>query len=559
MEYNPMKFFHSRARTLATVVTLTALVAGTVGPVHAQRQTAAAKADSNVLVFPIATQTLWASSLDPSQISLLVDNDIVGKIYSGLVKQAYNDKTHVFDVVPDLATGLPTVSKDGLTYTFKIRSDAKFSDGTPVTAQDFVYSWTRVVDPKANSPVEYYMSPIKGADDYAAGKTKTWGVKALDASTLQVTLAHPAVYFLYDLTYPTFYAVEQNIKVGALLTTTPSLVVGAGPWMLKDHTWQYRSKITLVPNPYYWEYSKITLKEIDIVFTGTYNTMLAAYRSGQYPIAWLTSANLATYQSSPDFHSEGQLGDVWLAMNSHIAPFTNKDFRLAVAYAINRDAITKGVDRGANLTQYSWYPNGILGYDANVQHEAGVPYYNPTIAKQELALAMKTMTTVPTISLEFRSENPDVAREMAEVQANLKAVGINIILHPVPRSTWSTDGNAGKTQFIWADWFDDYPDPQDFSDYLLRTGAGENWGRYSNPTVDHLFDQANVTSDTATRKALLLQAQLDILRDAPVAMIYQFGAQSLISPKIHGMELNPSYDTEPEPVANDWANVTVSS
>jgi oligopeptide transport system substrate-binding protein len=167
--------------------------------------------------------------------------------------------------------------------------------------------------------------------------------------------------------------------------------------------------------------------------------------------------------------------------------------------------------------------------------------------------------TVPPISLEFRSENPDVAREMAEVQAELKAVGISITLHPVPRSTWSTDGNAGKTQFIWNDWYDDYPDPQDFSDYLIRTGAGENWGRYSNPTLDKLFDQANVTSDTAKRKALLLQAQLLILRDAPVAMIETFAAQTLISTKIHGMELNPSFDTEPQPVANDWANVTVSS
>jgi oligopeptide transport system substrate-binding protein len=403
------------------------------------------------------------------------------------------------------------------------------------------------------------MSPIKGADQYAAGKTKTWGVKALDASTLQITLAHPATYFLYDLSYPTFVVLKRGIPVGAKLSTDPSLVVSSGPWMLKNHTWQYRSKITLVPNPNYWEYSKITLKELDIVFTGTYDTMLAAYRSGQYPIAWLSSANVATYQSSRDFHSSSQLADVYLGMNEHKAPFDNLHFRRAVAYAINRDAITRGVDHGSNVTQYSWYPPGILGYDPNVQKQPGVPYYNPTIAKQELAMAMKQMSTVPPISLEFRSENADVAREMAEVQANLKAVGINIALHPVPRSTWSADGNAGKTQFIWQDWFDDYPDPQDFSDYLLRSNVGENWSRYTNPALDKLFDQANVTSDTAKRKALLLQAQLLILRDAPVAMIETFAAQTLISTKIHGMELNPSFDTEPQPVANDWANVTVSS
>jgi len=539
-------------------VTLVALVAGTVGPVHAQHPTQVSKANGGVLIDPIASSTLWAGTLDPSQISLLVDNDVAQKLYSGLVKQSYNDKTHVFDVVPDLATSLPTVSKNGLVYTFKIRSDSKFSDGTPITAQDFVSSWTRVVDPKANSPVEYYMSPILNADAYAAGKAKTWGVKALDASTLQVTLAHPAVYFLYDLTYPTFFVLKSGIPVGAALTTNPSLITSSGAWMLKDHTWNYRSKITLVPNPNYWEYSKITLQEIDVVYTGTYETMLAAYRSGQYPIAWLTSADLATYKNSAQFHSEPQLGDVWLAMNFNIAPFTNTDFRLAVAYGIDRNAIVQGVDHGSNFIQYTWYPQGILGYQANIESVPGVPYYNPTIAKQHLAAAKKALGTIPPISLEFRSENPDVAREMAEVQATLGAIGINITLHPVPRSTWSADGNSGKTQFIWADWFDDYPDPQDFSDYLIRTGAGENWGRYSNPTVDKLFDEANVTSDTAARLKLVQQAQLDILRDGAVAMIYQFGAQSLISSKIHGMELNPSFDTEPEPVANDWANVTVS-
>ncbi len=554
-----MKFFHSRGKTLATAVAIVALVAGTVGPVHAQRPSQASHADGGVLIDPIAAQTLWAGTLDPSLITALVDNDVAQKLYSGLVKQAYNDKTHLFDIVPDLAAGMPTVSKDGLTYTFKIRSDAKFQDGTSITAQDFVSSWTRVVDPKANSGAEYYMSPIQGADAYAAGKTKTWGVKAIDASTLQVTLAHPAVYFLYDLTYPTFFVLKAGIPVGAKLTTDPSLVNASGPWMLKDHTWAYRSKITLVPNPNYWEYSKITLKEIDVVFTGTYITMLAAYRSGEYPIAWLTSANLKTYQSAPEFHNVAVLGDVWLAMNSHIAPFDNKNFRLAVAYAINRDAITKGVDRGENATLYSWYPNGILGYDPNVQSQPGVPHYDPAMAKQYLAAAMKQMSSVPTISLEYRSENPDVAREMAEVQAELKAVGITIALHPVPRATWISDGNSGKTQFIWADWYDDYPDPQDFSDYLIRTNAPENWGRYSNPVVDKLFDQANVTSDSATRTKLLKQAQLIILRDAGVAMLYQFGDQTLISSKIHGMELNPSFGNEPEPVANDWANVTVSS
>lgn len=554
-----MRLFSSRVRALVAGVTTATLLAATVGPVHAHRPLAASRATGGVLVDPVASQTLWAGTLDPSLITSLTDDDIVSKLYAGLVKQAYNDKTRQFDVVPDLAAAMPTVSKDGLTYTFKIRSDAKFSDGTPITAQDFVWSFQRVIDPKAQSGASYYMFDIAGAVDYSNGKSKTFGAKAIDAHTVQITLAHPIVYFLYEMTYPTFFAVEQSVKVGEDITTNAKAVVSSGPWMLKGGTWSYRSQISLVPNPYYHGTSAYKLSEIDIPFTGTEDTMVAAYRSGQYPIAWLPASDVALFSGQSGYYSTPVLGDVWLAMNVNIKPFDNVNFRRAVAYAIDRDAISKGVDHGTVVTQVGWYPQGIMGYDPKIATYSGVPQYNPAMAKQELALAMKTMSSVPAISLEYPSENSTQAREMAQVQADLKAVGISVSLHPVPRATWIKDGNGGKTQFMFADWFDDYPDPQDFSDYLIRTGAGENWGRYSNPVVDKLFDQGNVQRDAATRAKLYQQAQLIILRDAAVAVLYQQAGQAVISPKIHGLELNPSFSYHPQPIANDWANVSVSS
>jgi ABC-type transport system substrate-binding protein len=551
--------FPSRARALVTGATILALLGAVAQPARANHPLQTAHAAANVLVDPIAAAALWPGTLDPSLVSALADADIIQKVYSGLIKQVYNDKTKRFTVVPDLAAGMPVVSNGGLTYTFKIRSDAEFSDGTPVTAQDFVWSFKRVLDPTAQSPVSYYLYDIKGAADYNAGKSKTLGVTAVDAHTLVINLAHPVVYFLYEMTYPTYFAVKSTLAVGAKITTDPSLFVGAGPWMLKGGTWKYRSEIDLVPNPHYQGSSGYKLKEIDIPFTGTDETMLAAYKSGQYPLAWLPSADVATYRGQPEFHNTVVLGDLWLAMNVHIKPFDNLHFRRAVAYAIDRDAISKGVDHGTVQSQYSWYPQGILGYVPHIQQQSGVPSYNVAMAKSELAMAMKQMTSVPPITLEYASEISDRAREAAEVQANLKAIGINIALHPVPRATWIKDGNSGKTQFIVSDWFDDYPDPQDFSDYLLRTGAGENWGRYTNPTVDGLFDKANVERDDATRLQLLEEAQLIILRDAPVAMLYQFADQTVISTKIHGMELNPSWGNEPQPIGNDWSAVTVAS
>ncbi|HXT37290.1 MAG TPA: peptide ABC transporter substrate-binding protein [Chloroflexota bacterium] len=552
---------NSVARAPFALVVALLLIVGNLGIGRATPASASrAHASAGTLVYPLALQTLWPGTLDPSLVTSQTDEQVIQTVYNGLIKQVYNDKTQQFDLVPDLAAAMPTISKNGLVYTFKIRPDAMFSDGTPVTAQDFVYSFSRVIDPKAQSGAEYYMSPIQNADAYNAGKSKTFGAKAVDTHTLQITLAQPASYFLYDMTYPTFFVVKPDLKVGAAVTTTPSLFVGAGPWMLKGGTWAYRTKISLVPNPHFAGSSNFKLKEIDYVFTGTYDTMVAGYRSGQFPMAGLPSADVKIYRGQPDFRDTVVLGDVWYSMNVHIAPFNNKHFRLAVADTINRDVITKGVLNGTEASQTSWYPKGILGYDPTVTSQPGVPHFDLALAKQELAMALKEMGgKIPPISFEYRSEMSDVGREAAEVQNELKAIGINISLHPVPRPTWIKDGNSGKAQFIWTDWYDDYPDPQDFSDYLIRTGAPENWSRYSNPMVDSLFNKGNVATDAGTRAKYYKEAQLQILRDAAVVPVYQFATQDVISAKVHGMELNPSWGNNPQPVANDWTNVSVSS
>ncbi len=530
------------------------VVAALVGAPQAGRAAPSAAAVDGVFVEPLPTASLWVGSLDPA---LTTDAEVTQLIYSGLLKQAYNDKTGHFDIVPDLAAGLPTVSKNGLVYTFHIRPDAAFSDGAPVTAQDFVYSYSRVLNPKTKSWATYYLDDILGASGFSAGKAPTvTGLKALDDHTLRITLWHAASYFLYALTYVTGSVVKPDLAIGAPVTTDPSLVIGAGPWELKNQTWKYRSQISLVPNPYYPGAKNFKLKELDLVFTGSVQTNLAGYKSGQFPMTWLPSADVAPYRGTPEFHESPTLGDVFYVMNLKVAPFTNLHFRRAVSYAIDHEALTKGVDHGAVQSLYCWYPRGIVGFRDDCQ--AQFPSYNPTRAKQELALALADLKTIPSIQLEYESDNPDRAREAEEVQVNLKAVGITIGLHPAPRATWLKDGFTGKVQFIQSSWIADYADPQDFSDYILKSGAGSNWGNYSNPKVDALFAKAAVASNTATRAKLYEQAQAIIMNDAPVAMGFQFAAQNLISAKYHGIELNPAWANWPQPVGNNWANVSVT-
>jgi ABC-type transport system substrate-binding protein len=539
--------------TLSMVALACALTAPTAGRVAGSDGRAHGSAQAGVMVLPIPEQTLWVGTLDPA---LTTDADVIQKIYAGLLKQSYDDKTRRFKIVPDLAA-LPAISKDGLVYTFKIRPDAKFSDGTPVTAPDFVYSLTRVLNPKTASPASYYLYDILGASDYNGGKAKALkGVKALDDRTLQITLWHPATYFLYALTYATGDVVKPNLAIGAPVTTDPTLVIGAGPWMVKNHAWKYRTEIDLVPNPYYPGASTFKLTELHLVFTGSIDTNFAAYQSGQYPITALPSSEVAHFRSTPEFHETPVLGDVFYVMNVKTKPFNNLHFRRAVAYAINRVAIADGVDHGTVHALYCWYPKGITGYADDCA--ARYPHYDPAIARKELALAMTALKTVPPIRLEYQSENADRGREAVQVQADLKAIGINIGLHPVARGAWLRDGASGKTPFIQSSWYQDYPDPQDFSELLLGTGAGSNWGRYSNPAVDALFARGDVERSPAVREGLYRQAQAIILNEAPVVPIFQLAAQGLISTKYHGLELNPSWGAAPQPIANDWANVSVS-
>jgi ABC-type transport system substrate-binding protein len=253
-----------------------------------------------------------------------------------------------------------------------------------------------------------------------------------------------------------------------------------------------------------------------------------------------------------------ELSDTWLTMNVKISPFSDVHFRRAVAYAIDRNAIADGVLRGTVTPLYAWYPQGIMGFVPDIQKQPGVPSYDPAMAQKEMAMAKKDLGSIPPVPLEYNAGNTDRARVTLLIQQELKAIGITVTPKPVPDAQWIKDGNTDKTPFIYNGWLADYPDPQDWSDYIIETGASENWGAYSNPAVDKLFVQGAAERDTATRASLYKQAQLIILRDAAGAMLYQPVAYNLISTKYHGVELNPAWANFPQPVKNDWANVTVS-
>jgi ABC-type transport system substrate-binding protein len=197
---------------IAAAVALVAPSMGTAAARQPERHTDA----TSVLIYPAATADLWPKSLDPALTQDTTSMQVIGLVYSGLLKLNADDQ-----VVPDLAAGMPTLSADKRTYTFKIRPDARFSDGTPVTAPDFVASWTRALSRQEQSPVApAYMGGIVGAAALNAGKSHTLaGARAVDSRTVQVTFSAPGTYLLDAMTYPTWYVVKTGLAPGADLTT----------------------------------------------------------------------------------------------------------------------------------------------------------------------------------------------------------------------------------------------------------------------------------------------------------------------------------------------------
>jgi ABC-type transport system substrate-binding protein len=515
----------------------------------------ASQGSANVYVEPYVSGTLWFTTLDPALAGDVHDIAVLQKIYAGLVKQVYDRATGQFRVVPDLAAALPRVSPDGLVYTFTLRHNERFSDGTPVTAQDVVHSLNRALAPQEASPVaQVYLGAILGAADVAAGRARTCrGVAALGTDTVQITLTKPVRYFLAALSYPTGFVLKSNVPAGARLTTTPSLIVGAGPFMLKGSTWQYRSRMALVPNPFYYAAQRITLKGIDVVLTGSPDAEFTAYRSGQIPMASLPPLQVARYRGSPEYHESPFVAVIYLIMNVAVPPFDNRHLRRAVSFAINRRAIVDGVLHATAQTLDGWYPRGILGYDGTIRSQ--VPHYDPALARKELALARAELKgALPAIPLTYGADGGGVDPVLQQVQRDLKAVGITITLRPVPRTSFLDPAALRKTACFGWGTSADYLDPQDFSDVVQGVGG---FGRYSNPELTALFSRAALEANGAVRERLYRQAQLLLLNDAPIAVLFQPVTQWLISTRYHGLELNPASPV-PQPVGNDWANVTVT-
>jgi oligopeptide transport system substrate-binding protein len=486
-------------------------------------------ASSQVLTFPnVGTRDIGVldPALGPDSNSAIA----VGMIYTGLVKFDKN-----LNVMPDQATWV--ISPDNKVYTFNLKQGITFSDGTPVTAQSYVYTLTRALLPDVKSPIaSFFLGPIAGSDNVSNGKTRTLtGVKAIDKNTLQITLKQPAAYFLQIMANSIAYPLNQKIinQYGQTdwVNHAASNGIGTGPFMVKE--WDHNTKMVLVPNPQ-WYGAKTKLTEVDMLFVNDQSTAFKAYQAGQYNFVWnIGPQDLTDAKSMPGYTSESLLQTDLLFFSNKMAPFNNAAVRQAFAYAIDKETLATAIFKGSAVPAPTIIPPGMPGYQPNYQGLA----YDKSKALAALQNAYPDVSKVPPITFSFPNSQVSQSEASALQQMWQTALGIQVKLLSVELNAYNTETANHQVQFGFTQWSADFPDPYDWLTLNLFSTASNNSGDWNNPQFDQTVTQAEQTTGD-TRIQLYNQAEQIAISDVGWLPLDHQAMSANIPSWVHGVSLN---------------------
>jgi peptide/nickel transport system substrate-binding protein len=512
-----------RHSILRAVTALVALGAGwAILPAHAATP-------PGVLV---VGQSAEPKSLDPAVDTAVTDFRILENIYDGLVRY----KSGTLQPVPALAKSW-TISKDGLTYTFNLRHDVKFQDGTPFNAEAVKFNFDRMLDKKdpyhdtGPFPLAFFFSDVKH-------------VTVVDPYTVQFILKKPYAPFLSNLAYPTGLIVSPAavMKYGKNYGSHPS---GTGPFELVQ--WDRNNKVVLKRNPHYWN-GEAKLKTVIYRPISDTNTRVSELLSGGIDVMFGVPPNsLRLFEHNANFKIHQQVGPhVWFViLNAKDGPLKSKLVRQAMNYAVNKKAIVKNVLKGtAEVANGPTPPAFAWAYNKKLQ-----PYpYDPAKAKKLLAKAGYPNGFSTTFYVTQGGSGMLSPVEMGTaIQADLAKVGIKVKIETFEWNTFLTKVNAGlKGNVGMAEmaWMTNSPDTLPF--LALRTQAwpskgGFNSGYYSNPEVDKLLEEARSTSDQAKRAELYKKMQVIVHNDAPWIFVANWKQNAVTSAGVKDFKLQPSF------------------
>jgi oligopeptide transport system substrate-binding protein len=480
--------------------------------------------------------------LDPAVAQDADSAQYIVEIFSGLVRLDKDLK-----VQPDLAERWD-VSTDGKTYTFHLNPKAAFQDGRPVTANDVKYSWERALNPDTGSvTADNFLGDIVGAKDVSRGNAKEIsGVKVIDDATLQVQIDAPKSYFLYKMTYPNAFVVDQK-QITANPKRWSLKPNGTGPYELKE--WKLGDHLTLQANDNFY-LGAPTLKTITFQLSG--GSSLATYKDGDIDVAAVGLDDLQSVQDpssdlNKEYHTADNAAVDYIGFNTNVPPFDDPKVRQAFSMAVDRKKIASVVLQGAVPVATGILPPGIPGYTPD---DKTAPF-DPAKAKQLLSQS-KYGNNLPPITLAETGAGGTVGdTTQAIVQSWKENLGIDVQVQQAESGTFFQDIDQGRYQMFHLGWIMDYPDPEDILDVLFYSKSRQNSTHYNTPQVDAKLEAARIEPDANKRIADYQEIEKMLLADAPWMPMFFSKEYALVKPYVSGYDLPPM-------VIERYRNVTVN-
>ncbi|AVK64551.1 peptide ABC transporter substrate-binding protein [Lactobacillus sp. CBA3606] len=488
----------------------------------------------------------YPSSLDSIDISTMSGYGSTGNLFESLYRLGKDGS-----VTPGLASQ-SKVSKDGKTYTFTIRN-AKWSDGSAITAQDFVYSWRRTVTPATKSQYAYLFSGVKNADAIVAGKksANTLGVKASGKHTFIVTLDKPITYFKKLMTYPLFGPISEKAikKWGSKYATKAQYMVYSGPFKLTGWTGT-NNKWTYVKNNQYWDKKVVHLNKINYSVNESSTTTLNLFQENKLDLTQLSSEQVKNMKANKTYTTYPYSITAFLVYNFQDSNATikkalsNQKIRQAISLSINRDQLVKNVIGDASKPAKTFVPQDLAKDPKNGQDFASESTvknstsYNPKLAKKLWQQGLKEVG-IKRLTISMLTSNDEPNKPISQYfkgQLEKTLPGLTINLSNLPAKVASSRAQQGDFDVYLSGWGADFNDPISHLQ-IMTSGSGYNYGKYNRSTYNALIKKAqNQDANNAeARWQDTLQAEKVIMQDQGITPIYQTVYSYLQNPKAKGI------------------------
>lgn len=482
-------------------------------------------------------------TIDPQLNTSAGAGNIILNAFEGLTRVDENANIH-----PGVAESW-SISEDGLTYKFNLRKDAKWSDGQPVTAKDFEYSWIRALDPKTAAEYAYQLFYIENAEAYNKGEViaEEVGIKVVDDYTLEVKLNAPTTYFLQLTAFSTYQPVRKDMVEahGDKWARSPETYISNGAFKMVE--WRDKDRIVFAKNEHYWNADAVKLNKLDYRLVSDETTGYAEFKAGNFDMTEnINPAEIEKAVAAGDAKISTEFATYFLCLNvgnnvdnlnpEVVKALQNPKFRKALSLAIDRKNIVEKITKGGQVPAHSFTAPGIKLEDGSDFDNVKYINENPDLEAAKAMLAEAGYPNgegLPTFNLLINSEGSHevVAQYLKDVWGQM---GVNVEITKQEFKVFLTTRKDGNYAIARHGWSGDYVDPITFLDMWV-TGGGNNEAGYSNPEYDKLIADAKMTNDINEKYALLQEAEKMLMEEMPIIPLYYYTKVRAVNPSIKGL------------------------